>query len=575
MSVIQLNDCAVDLTQHRIVRDQDVVELTALECELLEYLLQHSGRSIPTDELLQNASGYEVSATVRETVLRLREKIEANPESPEHLVTVQDVGFRFELASRPPEITDLSAELTTSYDLVSPRRLAQQVSCPLPTHIDQFFGRLDESKSVLNQFVKGDRCVTLTGPPGVGKSRVAQEVGRMMGDNPLRVRPVRYVDASAAGCVEALQYRICQVLPSNVVPTDSNSAPVERVVRPMLLLIDNLEMYADSLKPVIQQCLRNNPELWMLLTSRQPTHTSGERVIELHPLALPPKEWTVTDLMLSPAIAFFVHAIRRRGSPFTITHENAEDVVALVKSLDGLPLGLHLAAARVQVLSPASLRRRLDQRFRWLRASAPGGTGREQSMEQSLERSWTALTELERDVFIQCSVFEGSFSLTDAETIVHIQNESSAIWILDALESLTSKSLITTRREGNTTQFRLLYTLRLFVRNKYPQQDEQRIESLQRRYVTHFCNRLEAAPATDWDAFLPTLNHAIRLQMGLETGMLALTMLEFSENKAVLKIIREKIRQIRFVPNVSSAILRRLNSFEIHPSDSPLTRNWA
>lgn len=415
---LQLAGCEVDLRQRTVRPAIGAASLTTREAELLSYLSDRAGQDVPRDALLTEVWGYSAgvqSRTVDTTVQRLRRKIEQDPAAPCHLLTVQGFGYRFEPLQR--ESTRLPAG-------------------------PSFVGREDELTRVERTFVDGAQLVTLLGPGGVGKTRLAGQWSAASGV------PTVFCDLTTAtdppGVVQAVA--AAMHLPP---VSDDPAAQVGRALAGrgrVLLILDNFEQVVAA-TDVVQLWLEDAPEAWLLVTSRIRLALAAERVVELGPLS---------D---EEAVELFEQRAAAARPGFELDAVSREAAVELCRQLDGLPLAIELAAARVTLLSPAGLLERLSQRFRLLVGSQPNVPKRHRALRRTIEWSWDLLEDVERRALAWCSVFEGGFDADAAEAVVDLPEDGP--WALDLLEALRDRSLLRAPQGGGRLQ--MLESIRQFA----------------------------------------------------------------------------------------------------------------
>ncbi|MFU8805740.1 MAG: ATP-binding protein, partial [Bradymonadaceae bacterium] len=300
----------------------------------------------------------------------------------------------------------------------------------LPAPATSFIGREQTLSKVVESVRDGARLVTLVGAPGTGKSRLAVEVGRagLVASTECRVW---VCDLTETSDVEEIRRAVARVL-GVVLPADPQSLHAAMCNQgPMLLILDNAEHIVADVADLVGHWLEATPEMQLLVTSRQRLGLKAEQCFDVGPLGK------------DEAIALFEDRARQVRRDFVLTEDMHEAVTELVAHLDGIPLAVELAAARVNALPPVEMLRRISSRFRLLRdRSAHGERGA--TLEAAIEWSWNLLDDHERQALIQCAVFRGGFSLEAAEEVVAFAKESDP-WVVDVIEALNEKSLL--RRE--------------------------------------------------------------------------------------------------------------------------------
>ncbi|MGH2613972.1 MAG: ATP-binding protein, partial [Thermomicrobiales bacterium] len=373
-------------------------------------------------------------------------------------------------------------------DSAQERSAAPQGVTPvsLPAPLTRLIGREPEAASLRTK-LRGDgvRLLTLTGPGGTGKSRLAVEVAAGLGDafpdgvwfadlspltDPALVIPTI---AAALGVREASGQRLPETLAAMLAPRRS------------LLLLDNCERVLGA-APDITALLSASPGLTILATSREPLHVRGEHEVAVTPLTLPEEGDLATgdleDLECVPAVALFVERARAVKADFDLTAANAVAVAAICQRLDGLPLAIELAAARVKVLPPATLLERLEHRLPLLTGGGHDLPARQRTMRDAIAWSYDLLAADEQALFRRLSVFAGGFTLAAAEAVASRGVEGSrsreerqcpnssashlpppASNVLDGVVALVEQSLLRqTPGAGEEPRFLMLETVREF-----------------------------------------------------------------------------------------------------------------
>ncbi len=307
-----------------------------------------------------------------------------------------------------------------------------------PRPMTSFIGREEEIAKVCG-LLDESRIVTLTGPGGTGKTRLAIEVGRAVAQ---RYRDgVRFVGLAAARDEDAVFTAIAE---SAGCPLAGGRAAREQVTSALetkrsLLVLDNFEQVS-SVAPAIAAMLSPAPELSVLITSRIALRFTGEREFAVPPLYVD-QERAADDTSVSPAVQLFEDRARSLSPAFRVTTQNLDDVTEICARVDGLPLAIELAAARIKVLSPHALAARLGSRLDLLKSGAPDRPTRHQTLRQALAWSHDLLSESERAVFRRCGIFARTFTLEALEEVcavfAHVSEST-----LDILEMLIDHSLV-------------------------------------------------------------------------------------------------------------------------------------
>lgn len=364
------------------------------------------------------------------------------------------------------------------------------VKLPIPP--TALLGRERDVESVIHLLGwEGRRLVTLTGPGGVGKTRLALQVAATMAPN--------FADGAVFVQLAAITD------PLMVFPLLSTTLGVREQAgqssggnlatyledREILLLLDNFEQVV-RVAPVLAELLASCPRVKALVTSRVPLHLAGEQAMEVGSLPVPPLDGTYSpqDVRDYPSVALFLERARSIEPEFIITPDNSAAIVEICRRVDGLPLAIELAAARLKVLSPRALLNRLDHRLRVLTGGARDMAERQQTMRNTIAWSYGLLDSNEQSVFRRLSVFSGGCSLEAAEMVC--AGEDVQIDVFEILTSLVDKSLLLVRHEGtDDPRFHMLETIREFAREQLDAGGEA--ESGPLRHAQHFLTLAEQA----------------------------------------------------------------------------------
>jgi predicted ATPase/DNA-binding CsgD family transcriptional regulator/DNA-binding XRE family transcriptional regulator len=339
---------------------------------------------------------------------------------------------------------------------------AGSLNAMLPPEPTPLFGRNDELAIVRDQVLAPDvRLLTLVGPGGVGKTRLATAAARTLAVESGAFHSVWFVDLSTtrdSSLVLATVARAVRAADSSADPLAALTAFLGE--RPALLVLDNFEQVLGAAADV-GRLLAANPELTLLGTSRQPLRLRWERTLPVHPLALPdPRHLPLLDdLAKVPAVALFLQRAQASRPEFALTGQNASAVAELCVRLDGLPLAIELVAARAAQLGVASTLERLAHRLPIPASFMHDAPARQQSLRATLQWSLDLLDEAELALFRRLGVFVGGWSIPAA----HAVSGEGAADVLDGLTSLADKCLVVVhdaRDEGDEPRFRMLETAR-------------------------------------------------------------------------------------------------------------------
>ncbi|RSZ64788.1 LuxR family transcriptional regulator [Corynebacterium hylobatis] len=351
-----------------------------------------------------------------------------------------------------------------------------------------FIGRRRELAEI-RAVLADTRLVTLTGPGGVGKTRLALEIAersrRSFRDGVWLVEldSLRTGDRVAPAVATALR-----------VPDQSNRVALERVVdylrdREVLLVLDNCEHVLQEAAELVDRLLAAAPGVRILATSREPLHIVAESVRVVAPLSTPSSDSGGVGIEGSEAVILLVDRARQLVPDFSVTPENRESVAQLCIRLDGIPLAIELAATRLRSLTPGQLLDRLDQRFQLLSRGDRTTLPRQQTLQALIDWSYELCSEAEQLLWRRLSVFPDALDLDAAEAVCGF-GELDMFEVFDLMDQLVSKSLLQTERTGEGIRYRQLMTVREYGSQLLTDAAER--DELHRRHRDHYLARVEA-----------------------------------------------------------------------------------
>ncbi|BAH53233.1 protein kinase domain-containing protein [Rhodococcus opacus] len=337
----------------------------------------------------------------------------------------------------------------------------------LPLDLTSFVGRRKELAEA-RKLLSASRLVTLTGIGGVGKTRlalrVASDIRRAFDDGVRLVELGELRDGSLLGEVVAAGLGLRQRSPR----------PLQTLVeflepRDMLLVLDNCEQVVDAAAGLTETVLRACPGLRILATSRETLDVAGEAALRVRPLALPDsdREPSLKSLPGYDAVTLFAERAATAVPGFELTEDNAETVARICIRLDGLPLAIELAAARLRSMSPEQILQRLTNRYELLTRGSRNAPTRQQTLRWSIDWSYDLCLPAEQLLWSRLSVFAGSFELDAAEEVSMYDAEPAGL--IDLVASLVDKSILIREGSGAVVRFRMLETLREYGREKLEQ----------------------------------------------------------------------------------------------------------
>jgi predicted ATPase/DNA-binding SARP family transcriptional activator len=378
----------------------------------------------------------------------------------------------------------------------------------LPAQLTSFVGRDDELGRVVKLLAES-RLITLTGPGGAGKTRLAVESGARL-DAPdgvwfVPLAPVRdaldvpqavltaiggHETAWRADAIEAARLaalgpldRLCELL----------------MARDLVVVLDNCEHVIDAAASLAAQVLASAPDVRILATSREPLGVTGETLAPVPSLQLPAPGADMVELAGNPAIRLFADRAAAVRPGFVVDDENAAAVIAICRALDGIPLAIELAAARVRALTPTQVADRLADRFALLSVASRGTLPRHQTLRAIVDWSWDLLDDAERTILRRLSVFSGGATPESAEQVCLnpglVSDGAGATTegrdVVDIIASLLDKSLVAAGGDSHV-RYRLLETVRAYAAERLTQAGEtDAVAAAHSRYFVELAERAE------------------------------------------------------------------------------------
>jgi non-specific serine/threonine protein kinase len=392
------------------------------------------------------------------------------------------------------EVADLRA-LRDRRAATNVTRTRRQPPSNLPTPVTGFVGR-ERELAEIQQLLDTRRLLTLVGPGGVGKSRLTLEAAWSRLER--YTDGVWLVDLAPLPDAALLLRTVASVLGVIEGPRRSLEAALAWLLRErdLLLVVDNCEHLLGPAASLVERLLRNSPRLRVIATSREPLDVSGEQLYDVSPLAVPAEgERDPARLQASEAARFFTDRARLTQPRFALTEDVAEAVTTICRRLDGIPLALELAAARLRTLSVAEIAPRLDDRFSLLTSARQGAERRHRTLREMVDWSWDLLSEPERVLLRRLAVFAGGWTREAAEEVTgsrlqgldlgDIMHEPSSI--AETLASLVERSLVVCDDWRGSRRYRLLDTIRGYAEERLRESDE---EPALRRAHQQWCIRL-------------------------------------------------------------------------------------
>jgi predicted ATPase/DNA-binding CsgD family transcriptional regulator/Tfp pilus assembly protein PilF len=364
----------------------------------------------------------------------------------------------------------------------------------LPLQLTSFIGREREIADV-KRLLSTSRLLTLTGAGGSGKTRLALQVVSQVGDD--YPDGVYFVNLAPITDPALVVSSVTQTLDVKEAPGQLLIDTLKAYLRgkELLLVLDNFEHMMEA-APAVVDLLVSAPDVKVMVTSREPLHMQGEQLYQVPPMELPDlkRQASIEELSHNEAVALFSERARSAKSNFDLTAENAPVVAQICSRLDGLPLAIELAAARIRVLTPQAMLPRLDSRLRLLTGGATNLPARHQTLRNAIDWSYDLLSGSEQQLLRCMTVFQGGRTLEALEAVCNHDDHASRphVDLLDTVESLVDKSMLRPRAGSDgETRYWLLVTIHEYALEKLQESGEE--EALRREHALYFMRLVEEA----------------------------------------------------------------------------------
>ncbi|HJY59237.1 MAG TPA: adenylate/guanylate cyclase domain-containing protein, partial [Streptosporangiaceae bacterium] len=362
----------------------------------------------------------------------------------------------------------------------------------LPVQLATFIGR-ERELSEVRALVGSSRLVTLTGAGGSGKTRLSLQVAADLLDGSgdgvwlVELAAVFDEDAVVPAISETLGVAAGRGRPALETLVDA-LAPQD-----VLIVLDNCEHLIGGCAKTADAVLRRCPKVHLMVTSREPLGIGGETIYRVPPLSLPAAgDGDFSAAESSDAVTLFVERAKEQGAGFAVDEETGPLVASICRRLDGMPLAIELAAARLRSLSLTGLRDRLDQRFRLLTGGSRTALARQQTLRATVEWSHSLLSGAEQVLLRRLSVFAESFDLDAAEAVCGF-GDVEVFDVAGLLGSLVDKSLVVAEPAGAALRYRLLETIRQFAAERLAEAGQDEPAAIEAAHCGHFLAMAEAA----------------------------------------------------------------------------------
>ena len=459
----------VDVSAYEVRRSGTRVPLSRQPMDLLLLLLERRQQLVSRDEMVKRLWTPDVftdlDAGIHTAIRKIRQVLGDSGQSRRFVETVAGKGYRF--VARV-EVVDPSPAQTSPGPAAAPV-LPDTRRHNLPAEVTSFVGR-EEQLRELPHLLSSARLLSLTGAGGVGKTRLAVRLAAGVVDD---FRDgVWLVDFAPVSAPNLLAQAIANVLGVREGPQRPARDALTDALRhrEILLVLDNCEHLIEACADLVAALLLEAAGLRVVATSREALGVTGETVFRVPSLSLPEESMVSAEALVdAEATHLFLDRARALDPTFTPTHGNASSIARICQRLDGIPLAIELAAARVIVLSVEQIETRLQDRFRLLIGGARTAVARQRTLEATVDWSYDLLSIVERQLLCRLSVFPASWTLDAAERVCGgdaIDEQD----VLDLLSRLVSKSLVAVDLETvGERRYRFLETVRQYARERLVQ----------------------------------------------------------------------------------------------------------
>ena len=468
--VYELGEWEVDLTRRELRAHGVLVPIGGRAFEIIEVLVQSAGELVTKRDLMDRVWP---GAIVEDNTLQFHISAIRKALGPDRgmLKTASGRGYRLVGGWISRQENTSSAD---AIDLEPMRSTAEPFQTNLPAAASELVGR-SIAVQHLHDLLSAYRVVTLTGPGGIGKTRLAFEVAR--GLFPSFQGDVRLVELVSVSDPALVPSAVTAALGLSWVATRFPPSPSlgPSAAKRLLLVLDNCEHVIDAAAKLAETIVRMCPRTTILATSREILKIEGEYVYRVAPLDVPLANEEPDNILAHSAVQLFIATTRALHSDFSPDRENLPAIAAICRRLDGIPLAIDLAATRVATLGLQQVAAGLDDRLGMLTGGRRTALPRHQTLRATLDWSYELLPELERLVMRRLAVFAGDFT-AEAASLVAAGSEIAASEVVRSLANLVTKSLVTLEVGSAIAHYRLHETTRAYALEKLARKRRVRAE---------------------------------------------------------------------------------------------------
>src|SRR5215471_9231077 len=482
-----------------VLADGRPVQLGGRAFDVLVALIEANGAVVSKGELMRRVWPDRI---VEENNLHAQIKTLRKAFSGDDVIrTIVGRGYQFKADIR---VSDTNRGAPPGSGPRSDVPVSMRARTNLPAHTSELIGR-EEQIEELTRLVADHRFVTLTGPGGIGKTSLAIEVARQL--LPQFADGIWIAELASLSDPQLVPAKAAAVLGLEL--TAGIVSP-ERIAgalgsKHVLLVLDNCEHVIDAAAEMVEALLHTDAAAHVLATSREPLRAESERLFPVSPLAVPGEDTlALEDMLRHGAVVLFVARAQAADPSFLLDRHIAAVIAGICRRLDGMPLALELAAARVSTLGLQRLASGLDDRFSLLAGGRRTAPRRHQTLRATLDWSYELLPELERVMLRRLSIFADNFTLPAVSTVIPGERVPASD-VVNGVANLAAKSFVAVEIAGGGAHYRLLETTRAYAREKLAELGE--LERVARRHAEYYRDLCEQAqtewhtrPAAEWQA---------------------------------------------------------------------------
>jgi len=476
-------------SQRLLLEGNSPLHLGSRALTILQILVERAGKVVDKREIsrLVWPDTFVEEANIRVHVAALRRALGDGQNGARYIVNIPGRGYSFtgaiSLVSEPPQRDSAIAPKT-------------QTAPTLPSSITRLVGRAEAVGKLAAELTQ-ERMVTVVGPAGIGKTSLAlaatQRWSRDSG------YPAYFVDLATVSDPGSVPEAVASAISASTIYEDIVGAMLRDLEdRRVLIILDNCEHVINATARLCEVLLPATKHARLLATSREPLRIAGEWVHRVAPLGVPPagRDLTASEAMTFPSVQLFVERAMANVDTYEFRDQDAEAVANICRRLDGIPLAIEFAAARVDLLDVATIARRLDDRFALLTRGRRNALPRQQTLRAALDWSCGLLSSGEQIALRRLSVFSAYFGVDDATEVIS-DDKLPKPAILEILSDLVAKSVVVADVGGHAVTYRLLETTQVYAQEKLSEAGE--LEAFRRRHAQRFLNLCRAPGSIDDD----------------------------------------------------------------------------